>query len=381
MKKRLLWIAAILLAALLYLFENNTGTLTLLVGVLAVPIFGAVPMMGKGINLEVTLNTAQEKGQTAKGMLTVTNLCWLPKPQLRMTVSCRNLRTGEEKENTLELSLLPRQKKQLEFTLDCPHCGKVELEVGNVEFSDMFGLFSRQLPGKGRGEFTIVPQLFEPAISLESHDMAMPDSDTYSPTKPGSDPGETFAVREYIPGDAIRKIHWKLSEKTDKLMVREFGLPVVNEVALLLETAGAETPDETDAITEVFASISAVLIGADIPHHVFWRDAQTDELRDFIIAAGDDFSFMLEELMELPPKAEGSVARRFLESYPHCPYSHVIIVGGQIPIGTRDLYNGNRVSILLPQRNSITEGLQPDGTHVLSFTVDGYAMDLCRLEV
>ncbi len=59
----------------------------------------------------------------------------------------------------------------------------------------------------------------------------------------------------------------------------------------------------------------------------------------------------------------------------------MIIVGCQIPHGVRDLYNGNRVSILLPQRNDTPEGLQPDGTHVLSFTADGYATELCRLEV
>lgn len=381
MKQRSIWIAAIILAAVLYLFENNAGTLTVLVGVLVVPIFGLLPLMGKGIGPEVVLNAAQEKGQNAKGTLIVANLCWLPKPRVCMTLSCRNLRTGEIHEDTVELSLLPRQKKQLAFTIACPHCGKVKMEVMNVRSSDVFGLFSRQLPCNTRAEFTIVPQLFEPAISLESHDMAMPDSDTYSPTRPGSDPGETFAVREYVPGDAIRKIHWKLSEKTDKLMVREFGLPVINEVALLLETAGAETPDEADAITEVFSSISSELIRTDIHHHVFWCDSQTDELRDYSIAAEDDFAFMLEQLLELPPKEDSSVVQRFLEIYPHCPYSHVIIVGGQIPQDVSDLYNGNRVSILLPRRDSVAEGLQSDGTRVLTFSIDGCTMDLCRLEV
>ena len=380
MRKRLLWVAAIVLAAILYLFENNAGTLTAAVGVLVVPVFGLIPLAGKGIDVQIAVNPAQEKGRSAKGQITVTNPCWLPKPMLGLTLSCRNLRTGETAESKLEISLLPKQKQTVDFSFDCPHCGKIRLEVSNVSFSDLFGMFSRRLFARCKAEFTVLPQLFEPSVFLEHSDMAMPDSDTYSPYKPGSDPGETFAIREYVPGDAIRQIHWKLSEKTDKLMVREFGLPMVNEVALLLETAGANTSEENDAITEVFASVSSALAAADIHHHVFWRHEKTDELVDFDITDGDAFSEMLSQLLELPPK-EGNIAHRFSQMYPHCPYSHVILVGGQIPQGLRNLYNGNRVSVLTPRNDTVTESLQPDGTHVLTFDPEHYALDLCRMEV
>ena len=381
MGKRLAWMGAVLLSALLYLFENNPGTLTVLVSVLVVPILGLLPLTGKNMGLEVSLNPAMEKGAPAKGILTVTNPGFLPKPRLGLSVSCRNLHTGEAVERRLELGLLPGQRKQVAFSFDCPHCGKMEMTVNRVTLSDVFGLLERRLSWGESKSFTVLPQLFEPSVSLEQSLTAMPDSDSYSPHKPGSDPGETFAIREYVSGDAIRSIHWKLSEKTDKVMVRQYGLPVVNEVALLLETAGAASAQEVDAVTEVFASLSAALSSKQTQHHIFWRDAKTDELRQFSITGGQDYGSMLEQLLELPSNADGSVARRFLECYPHCPYSHVVIVGSQIPEGVRDLFNGNRVSLLLPRTDAVAEGLQPDGTHVVSFTVDGYAAQLCRLEV
>ena len=297
-----------------------------------------------------------------------------------MTLSCRNLRTGETAEARLELSLLPRQRAQVEFSLDCPHCGRAALAVSDVRSCDVFGLFERALACGVRKDFTVLPRLFDPAVSLEHSDMATPDSDAYSAARPGSDPGETFAVREYVPGDAIRRIHWKLSEKAGKTMVREFGLPVVNQVALLLETGEAPAP-EVDAVTEVFASVSAALIKAGIPHHVFWEEPGTDALWEYPITGEDGFAFLLQQLLQLPPRAEGGLVRRFLERYPHCPYSHVVIVGSEIPPGVRDLYNGNRVSLLIPRRDGIPEGLQGDGTHVLSFGTDSYFLDLCRMEV
>lgn len=381
MGKRLIWIGAVLLSGILYLFENNPGTLTVLVGVLVVPILGFLPLLGKGIRVEMDMQSTQEKGVCVQGALTVTNLSILPKPRLGINVSCRNYHTGETVESRLELSLLPKQSRQVPFTFVCSHCGKVEIAVSDVKYRDIFGLFGRGISCRERKSFTVLPWLFQPDISLEHSDTVMPDSDIYSQVSPGSDPGETFAVREYIPGDAIRKIHWKLSEKTGKTMVREFGMPVVNEVAILLENAGSGFFEEADAITEVFASVSSALASRNIRHHVFWRDDETHGLRQLSVDSQEDFSFMLEELLELPAGGDGSVVGRFLEYYPHCPYSHVMIVGRQIPAGVRDLYNGNRVSILIPESNGVAEGLQADGTHVLSFGIHSYSQNLCRMEV
>ncbi|MCQ2538114.1 MAG: DUF58 domain-containing protein [Lachnospiraceae bacterium] len=52
-----------------------------------------------------------------------------------------------------------------------------------------------------------------------------------------NDPSEAYGIREYVPGDSIKSIHWKLSEKTGKTMVREYGMPVPQpEVRLIAQT-------------------------------------------------------------------------------------------------------------------------------------------------
>ena len=252
MKAKLLWLFAVLTAAAAWLFENNAGTLTVLSCAVLLPLLGMIPLLIKPkLTAQWKLPEPPEKGAQTAATLTVKNEGAAFLPRLELKVKCRNLRTGEEQIQTVSLSLLPKQEKHLRFTLSCPHCGRVEMSILSASCQDLFGLFSKQAAMEATGELTVLPVLFPMEVSLQEHDMATPDSDTYSATKPGSDPGETFAIREYIPGDAIRKIHWKLSEKTDKLMTREFGLPVVNEVLLLLETSGAESAAETDAVTEL----------------------------------------------------------------------------------------------------------------------------------
>ena len=382
MGKRLIWMGAILLSAMSFLFENNAGTATVLVCVVVIPLLGLLPLACKAVQLEASVCAAREKGAQAEAVLTVTNPGMLPLPRLYLTVRCKNIRTGETAERRLEWSLLPKQRRQVTLTMDCPHCGRVEFSVAQVRSCDLFGLFQRPLTAKADCAFTVLPVLFEPSVLLEQSGMAAPDSDAYCAGKPGSDPGEIFGIREYVPADPIRSIHWKLAEKTDRTMVREFGLPVVHDVALLLENAGDASPDETDAVTEVFASLSAALANQNIRHHIYWWDAGIGELRQLSVAEPEEAGQVLEQLLELPPgDAAASVALRFTERFPHCPYAHVVLVGARIPAGVRALYNGNRVSLLIPRREGIAEGLQGDGTHVLTFDADRCTADLCRLEV
>ena len=314
-KRLLFWLAAIMLCAGLCLFENNPGTLALLASVLVLPVCGSLPLAGKFPAVTLDMEPAREKGQPVPGWLRLHNPGVLARPRVTVQVVCRNIRTGQKALQSVSVSLLPRQSKTIPFSFVCPHSGKVVVSVESVSCGDLFGLFYRQRPGGISQSMTVLPQLFEPAIYLESRDMTMPDSDTYSPTKPRSDPGETFAVREYVPGDAIRQIHWKLSGKTDRMMVRQFGLPVVNEVALLLDSSGKNAPDVIDAVTEVFASISSALIHMDIHHRVFWQDGGSGELQEFDIGTADDASFLLEQLLELPPRENGSIAESFLQLY------------------------------------------------------------------
>ena len=129
------------------------------------------------------------------------------------------------------------------------------------------------------------------------------DGSRYSPDRPGQDVSEIFALREYVPGDEIRKIHWKLSGKTDRTMVRDFSLPLNYSVFLLLElTRGSE--ELVDVQVEIFLALSRTLLENGISHNMGWYDAaeerfNVEELDDFeeleLAAAGVLSSYAVEE--------------------------------------------------------------------------------------
>lgn len=377
-KRRGLWALAAVLTATLYVFGNNTGTLTLLLATLLLPPLGCLPLLGCRVRVQLHVPPAAAKGQTIAGVLTLQSAGSFPLPRVRAAVQYRNLRTGQAGQAAIERSLPFRRAAEQRFLLTCPHCGRVELRLERVEVFDLFGLMRRRIPCEGAAVTTILPDRFRPDLALDEGGMAQPDSDTYAANRPGNDPGETFAIRAYVPGDAIRQIHWKLSEKTDRLMVREFGQPVVEQALLLLETAGNADPAVQDALTEVFVSVSEELLRQGCVHRLGWQAAD-GSLWTAQIANAADFSAMLEALLALPPRVADPAAQSLTGQEPHCAAAHVLLVTPRVPLGVQALCNGNRVTLLLCGEGR--EGLQPDGFYALPFTPENYARTLCRMEV
>ncbi len=375
-RRRILWAAAILLTALLYFFENNAGTLCLLAGSIFLPLLGLLPLFGR-VSAEIAAPASGAAGQQLRGSVCLKNTGLLPLPAAQLRLECRNLRTGEESMQTLSASLLPKETRRITFTLDCPYCGTVSLRVTKLTLTDLFGMARRSCPAAASAEVQVLPALFHPEVILADTSTALPDSECYSTVRPGSDPGETFAIREYAPGDAPRRIHWKLSEKLDRLMVRDFGLPVVNEVLLLFEAAGAADAAAQDAMTVVFASLSAALLSRGCAHEIGWAAKGSFQRR--VIVSEADFDEMLHALLRLPPEKSGSVAKAFAQAGADRSFAHIAVVAPQIPAGLRELHSGNRVSVLLCGQG--IEGLQPDGTRLLCFDRADYAQRLCRVEV
>jgi uncharacterized protein (DUF58 family) len=64
---------------------------------------------------------------------------------------------------------------------------------------------------------------------------------------------EMFGVREYRPGDPLRRIHWRSSARHGELIVREFEPPGVQTLGIFCD-ASPPTPEAADQIARLAAS-------------------------------------------------------------------------------------------------------------------------------
>jgi len=74
---------------------------------------------------------------------------------------------------------------------------------------------------------------------------------------------EYFCLREYQPGDDIRRIVWRVSARLGTFVVREMGLGTLKTVVILLDDTGVQTPEDAErfeASVEFAASLAVAFI-------------------------------------------------------------------------------------------------------------------------
>lgn len=118
-------------------------------------------------------------------------------------------------------------------------CGMLTCRVLSYECRDALGLFKIRRRCDSAMNIAVVPR---PADELDMEIFSALNAKQRLKPKYGGGYSEEHDLREYRPGDTVNSIHWKLSSKTDKVIVRE---PLVREndnIYLVLTAAG--THDE-----------------------------------------------------------------------------------------------------------------------------------------
>ena len=349
-KRRLIWIIWLVCAALLWLFENNAATLALLIASVLLPLLSVAAAARRSKSVQLT---AQTKGTELAVRMKGTGLLACAAGE----VSCENRLTGEQTRAELRFPPGLSAETVKVLNVDTSHCGTLRLRL-EVRVQDLFGLWQSRPFRCGEEYVTVAPQLTPLQIVLADNTAVRSDSEKYSQSKPGSDPSETFAIREYVPGDPIRQIHWKLSQKTDELMLRELGLPIATQILLVFRNLRTEkeiVPAETaDAMAEVFLSVSHALVDEGFVHTAaFAEDGK------FVLMGVEselDLSEMQERFLTVGWEAEsGELLRLLLET----PSAHVVIVSAAVPPDAQNLsINGSLVTLLMPSEAEIPSILE-----------------------
>lgn len=126
--------------------------------------------------------------------------------------------------------LLKQDVNEIELTY--PHCGGFRFNIGKYKQYDALNLFFINKTSSDYIDITVLPKNiqyhFDDIVALlPSHNQK-----TYSTSKKGDDPTEIFDIHEYHEGDLLKNIHWKLSLKHQKLLIKENALPIQESISL-----------------------------------------------------------------------------------------------------------------------------------------------------
>lgn len=276
----LLWLAAICGAVLWFLLSGTPAALmaaTTLV-LWALCGLGAVFLVRRKVSVLLCAPATGVKGEICPLSVQVHSSAALPLPCVRIRLRLDNLLTGQTDTLPLALAVPARGTGTCHVTLNTALCGVCRLTVEKARIYDPLGLVGLSLPAAEPVEFPVEPDLLELRLNLPMRTGVSDNSDSYSQERPGYDFADTFQLREYAPGDSPRQIHWKLSTKLDRLVVRDPGLPLERSVLLLWERCAAgETPRQASAMAELVISLARELLRQGVRCRVAWNDALRQE--------------------------------------------------------------------------------------------------------
>lgn len=134
----------------------------------------------------------------------------------------------------------------VEYDLEYDARGVHELTRTTVAVRDVLGLVEQRHEVYERTEVVVYPSVYSLGDATFERTLG-PDSGERS---------EFDRLREYVPGDSLRDVHWKSSAKHDDLLVTEFTDPVSDEGVSI---AARSTEGHAD---EMAAAAATVLVGA-----------------------------------------------------------------------------------------------------------------------
>ena len=256
--------------------------------------------------------------------LTVDQTMLFPAAKVRYRVRCRNTFAGYARNFWWNGAGLMRGMQCMEKRVVLSHVGSYEYELVKVRIYDLTGLFYVHKKIKRFADIQVLPELDAVAVQVsERVRRYFGEAESYDDFQPGTDVSQIFDVREYRPGDRLQRIHWKLSAKSDGLLVREDSQPLACAVVFLLDMLpqmagkGRHMRRSREAYAETFLTIAADLVysmmDAGCPHYVAWQEET--EIKRLRVEDEESVYLFLMQFMECQKETAGSLRQRYEQQY------------------------------------------------------------------
>lgn len=303
-----------------------SGTIVLYIALI---IYGF--LAGKSLKCSITAPDRTEKNKECGASLRIANMSWLPVARGYVAVYSENSLTGEEEQAEIPFSISGHGETVQHIDIESRYCGRVRLFTETALVMDPLALKSSKRALKSEALLYVMPATTDITTDDESREALDMESFKYSQTRKGSDVSETYAIRDYQPGDSIKKIHWKLTYKTGDVMVRESSYPIYNSMLILIETGFSSKedlrPEWMSTMTEAAISVAAALTAKSVTYEIGIFDNGEGKYRQKRIESEDDL--WAASAMILGAKRAVSPAdavTHFLENFSGQPFAHMIYV-------------------------------------------------------
>ena len=175
-------------------------------------------------------------------------------------------------------------------------CGYTAFTIENAYIYDILGFGSLSINNISENVNVMVMPTPKPIdIELPKMPFVSGDESEIFHEDRGRDSSETFEIREFHDGDSMNKIHWKLSSKTDELMIRDSIAAIETNIYVYFDLSKRINIDEG---LEKSISIAYEMRNLGYAFYIMWFDKDAWTLRRSLVSEYEHIENAVSEVMK-----------------------------------------------------------------------------------
>ncbi|MDR3310618.1 MAG: DUF58 domain-containing protein [Oscillospiraceae bacterium] len=245
------------------------------------------------VSVRLCLPADIRKAEPAAAYLEVKNRSAFPLVRVHAETDAENRLTGERRTLSFDCSVPPLGVYRAGFEFGTARCGRFAFKCAEARVYDLFGLFSRGIEVLTDEKRTVLPEMFPVNVRLSGSETPLGD-DVLNLNRRGGDYSEPFQIRDYAEGDGAKQIHWKLSRKLDRYLVRDPSVAIERALLIFWDKSAEPKPAAADALAEAVMSVCLFLAEREIPYSLALGGGENPVLD---VTAADDLYGAVHELL------------------------------------------------------------------------------------
>ena len=176
------------------------------------------------------------------------------------------------------MAVAPKDKSRTTLPLVFDKCGLITVKINNIEIRDLLSIVSFIYESRMEQKICVLPKDMQPEdINKEGYMVGLTQNEENN--LKGNDFSDVSNIREYVPGDRIKDIHWKASARMDELMVKERVRLSENQLVMLVDLSG-ENETVEKVISYSYNIVKSALMDG-IPVNMMWWQDGTNTLKEY----------------------------------------------------------------------------------------------------
>ena len=284
-------IVVILIGAAAFFFHSYLLAITAAGFVLLPPVsFILLRLSVKKLSIDLSDNEPLcKRNEDCKLSIAIKNKSLVPVLNYCFKTELVNDFSGQVQSRYINASVPAIGKRIVEINFKPVLCGRINVFINEVRVRDMMSFFEMKREDSARLVINIMPRRIKMATGGQICENVSDESERAKKDSAGT---EVIDIREYIRGDGLKTVHWKLSAKKDTLYVREKGDNTLDRTILLFEL----NREDINGILDIVYAVARHYIRDNQPIKVCWAGRGDEQLISRMLYEEGDIYPMFERI-------------------------------------------------------------------------------------